>query len=378
MPGDHQLHRLTWNLCTSFAAVGALLAYAILALMFGIHWQLLPGALLGLLAAYVVSAALGAKLSRIGAGRSLVVAIILGCAVALLTLLAGALAVCAGNFAVETIREVAAAPAGQPLWNRLVEFIPDNAIKLLLTPLLVGVLIGAVPALALGLVFGVVLHARTDHQGSASPGLRVWAGGGAGLVVAVLAGIWWSMFSGVSRTSESLADGATVFGGCGEIALGEGVLAYCRSFSCTMQRCDYRQPEDALAILVKPPPNAGWSWAGGGLGSTTRFGEFAHNIYWVKRGPNGFLNEHSPRRHQQYRLRLDGEELVIGDEVFPFRHGMLLIVKYEQDWSLSVFHGSAALRETHLTVADLQRALDDSCAEMPACEQAFQINDAQK
>lgn len=364
---------LTWNLCTTFAALGAAIAYGILLLLFGFHLVYLPGALLGLLAAYGVSSALGAALIRIGAGQRLIAALILGAACGLITLIAGAFALGVGFFATETARQISSAPSGQSLWNRLAEFAPHNATDFIVEPVLAGTLFGAIPALTLGLVFGGVLHARTAKSSVPTPPIKAWTFGGAVLVAAVPAVLWTSMTASITGTADRYAALPMAIGACGQTIAGKGVLAYCKGFPCAEGRCDFDEAHDAFAIYVEPPPGAGWSWAGGGLGTTRRADEIGHHMYWVRRNPGGFMDENSPRRHQSFTLQFDGDQIVVGDHWFRFQPGMLFSVMYAEDWSYTVLHGADAQREGRLSVIALQQVLDDACADSPACEQAFQL-----
>lgn len=373
------MHVLRWNLCTTFGAAGAGLAYAVLLAVFGVYWQLIPGAVAGLVAAYVVSTLLGALAIRLQLGRYLASSLIFGVSAGLLTLVTGAVAIGFGNFAVESIAELVRAPSGQPFWNVLAEVAPNYAADFIAQPVLAGGLFGFLPASVLGGIYGARLHARfearsepTGVSGKAALGVT----GIALLFVVLLGGAFMLPVGGQLLKTGLPADLPIAVGGCGQLPLSNGMLAWCSGHPCENGQCQWETKQDAFAVYVQPPHGSEWSWVGGGIGSTRRPDVIRHTVFWVQREANGFILESSPRRHVNYQLRLAGEAIEIGDQRFAFVPGMLIGIQFSDDWSVTARVGIDALRDTGVTLRDLQSELDQVCTSQLGCENAFRIRPA--
>lgn len=361
---------------TTFAALGAALAYIILLALFGFHWQLVPGGVAGLAAAYVVSTSLGGMAAGVQAGRHLPGSVVIGIGVALLTLLAGIVAIGLTNFAIETGRELVRAPSGQPFWNAVAEFAPQNARDFVAKPVFWGSAYGLLPAAVLGFIYGIVLRARFDATDIRALPTRKWMIAAAGGVVLMFVLLAASLMQGRSsgfRGAGQLADLPMAIAGCGELNMNRGVLAWCQGYPCKEGECQWDGLRDAFAVYVLPPDGGGWSWVGGGIGTGRRPEIIEHHTYWVRREPAGFLDEGTPRRHASYRLKFEDELIKVGDQAFKFDPGMLLVVRFSAGWSVTAGAGAEALEGTLLSDKDLQGLLDQACASRTQCEQSFRI-----
>lgn len=361
-----------WNLCSSFALIGATLAYAIVVTTFGFHWQLLPGAIVGLVVVFFVANALGTFVASVQVGRYPFSSAIIGIGVALVTLFAGAVAIGITNFAIATNTETTRAPSGQPIWNVLAEVAPGNAIDYIAKPVVIGMTFGLLPAVLLGIVYGVMVHASFETNLAESPPARKRA------LAATVGTVLLLVLLGVSMmqlrwTAEQPADVPMAINECGEIFLATGVLAYCKGHPCTQGQCQWDLRQDAFALYVEPPADRDWRWTGGGIGTSRRPGEVKHNMYWARQKPEEFLSENTPRKYVSYGLRFDDDSIEISDQRFQFEPGMLMLVQYDDDWSITASVGADALSRTSLTIEDLQREFDRACTQATSCEKAFQI-----
>ncbi len=371
------MHRIAWNLCTTFAAIGTAIAYALLFAMFGFHVMYLPGALAGALATYASGTALGHWAIRVQLGRYVTRSAVTGIGVALITLFLGALALGITNFAVETTRELVQAPAGQPFWNALAEFAPHNAERLIGPPVIAALFFGFIPAGVLGLIYGTLLHVRFNAGGTAPVPQRqssVGATTGALLTVVLIAAVLTTTFVGSGSDTSRRIEMPIAINECGSVSPGPAsVLAYCRGYPCDQGECEWGVTQDAFALYVESPAGGGWKWTGGGLGTGRRPDLVQHNLYWVQPGPGGLFDESNPRRYVNYQLRFKGQTVEIGAEQFSFEPGMLFVVQFSDDWSFTAGAGRAGLQRTNLTVDDLQQVFDDACEMSDGCGAAFRI-----
>lgn len=371
------MHRIPWNLCTTFAAIGTAIAYSLLFAMIGYHLMYLPGALAGALAAYASGTALGHWAIRVQMGRNVTRSTVTGIGVALITLFLGALALGLTNFAVETTRELVQAPAGQPFWNALTEFAPHNAKRLIAPPVIAALFFGFMPAGVLGLIYGALLHVRFDANGTAPVSERhssVGATAGALLTVVLIAVMATTAFIGSSWDANRRIEMPIAISECGSASPDPAsVLAYCRGHPCDQGECEWGVTQDAFALYVESPARGGWKWTGGGLGTGSRPDLVQHNMYWVQPGPGGLFDESNPRKYVNYQLRFKGETVEIGAAQFPFEPGMLFVIQFSDDWSFTAGAGHAGLQRTKMTIDDLQQVFNDTCEMSDGCEAAFRI-----
>ena len=363
--------RVPWNSCTTFAAIGSALAYAILIPAFGLYWELVPGGIAGLIAVYAVSTATGNWLSSIGIRRLLPQCLITGIGAALITLLAGTCAIAATNLLVQAGIDVADAP-GLPLWNATIESLRSNAPEFLVQPIVAGVIYGKWPALLLGIAYGTTLRSVDAVSTPRFAYIRVATGGSVFLLfLAVGPTIFATRDPG---TRSHVPDGVPVaISGCGELAIASGVLAFCPASPCEQGMCDWSMTVDAFAVFVEGPPGGRWKSTGGGMGNTSSPHIVRHNINWVEPGADGHFDETNPRRRVGYEVRFDAQGIRIGRHRFEFEPGMLLVIRYADDWSYTVSVGEDALRGTGMTLELLQQRLDAICSMNFGCARRFRI-----
>lgn len=338
---------LKWNLCTSFAAIGAVIAYAILFALFGFHWQLVPAAAAGLAAAYLASTVLGELALRFQLGRFSIASTIVGVGFAWCTLFAGTLAISLTNFVVAVIDRLAQAPSGQPVLNVLAEILPGYAQDLIKTPLAAGMLFGLLPGAVLGIVYGVLLRARFDKSlaEATSAGKWVMRASAATVLLVFLLGVALIVLPGVPGSKPTIishpAHMPIALRECGERKAATGVTAYCRGSPCERGVCDWEVELDAFEVHVRPPVGSTWEWSGGGIGTGRRRDLVTHNIYWVQFEPDGSLNQGSPRYHARYEMVFEGNFVKIGAQRFRFEPGMQLDIQFLEDWSVTARAGNS-------------------------------------
>ena len=336
---------LKWNLCTTFAAIGAAIAYAFLFFMLGFAWQLVPAAIAGLLAAYFVSTASGELARTTQMGRYRFAGVIASVGLAWCTLFAGSLAIALTVFATAIIDGLWQAPSGQPAFNVLQEIAPGHAKDLLMTPLVAGMWFGLLPAAVLGSIFGIVLGWRSDKalpvQASTRKQVRI-AAAITLLFPFLLAAALIDVPLGNSDTAEYYARTPIAIRSCGESSWNQGVVASCSGAPCENGDCDWDVEIKAFTLHVRPPAEGTWRWVGGGIGTTDRPDIIRHNVYWAQFEPDDSLNDDSPRRYASYDLVIDGENVRIGESVFRFEPGMQLDVRFLQDWSVTALNVEGA------------------------------------
>ena len=372
------MRRVPWNTCTSFAAAGTTLAYAILISAFGWHWQLIPGGISGLVAAYAVSTMMGGWLARIGLERHFLLGVFAGVGAALLTLFAGCIALTVTNFIVWMAIEVSDAPSGQPFLNAVGELAPSYARDFVIEPVLAGLLYGQVPSIVLGVIYGVILASRTpDAKRSPVKGTApVYLASGIGVaLVLVVGGTTMSVITRDGGYSHVPVGVPVAIGGCSSSTMPNGVLAYCEGSPCEEGYCDWDSRIDAIAVYVRGPENKQWRHTGGGIGNTSSPHVVRHNMWWVQPGSDGSFDESNPHRFVRYEFWFDRDNVVFREQSFEFKPGMLFVVRYSDDWSYAVSVGREALENTDVTFDQLQRVLDETC-EIAGCrDRGFQISE---
>ncbi|NNF51508.1 MAG: hypothetical protein HKN59_03625, partial [Gammaproteobacteria bacterium] len=233
---------IKWNLCTSFAAAGTAIAYAFLFLLFGFHWQYVPAAIVGIVAAYGAGTALGELATRVQLGRYRVAGVIAGVGIAWCTLFAGTLAIALTTFAVATIDGLVAAPSGQPFTNVLAEIAPRLAKDLLKTPLVAGVLFGLVPAALLGIVYGFVLTRRFDGSATVIAANRAWVRGAAAVTLLLPLALFVALIGvpgGGSGYADTYSNVPIAVRGCNSYETAAGAEAVCYGAPCVDGVCDW-------------------------------------------------------------------------------------------------------------------------------------------
>lgn len=333
---------LKWNLCTSFAAIGVGIAFPILFAIFGLYWQLLPGAVAGLVAAYVVSTALGTLALRLQFGRYPIGGIFASVGVAWATLIAGAVAITSANFLTAIIGALLHAPSGQPASNVLAEIAADYSADFIGDPLVIGIVFGILPAAVLGVIYGGMLRARFDGALAETPVARKWVRIAATFTMLFVLLLALAFVAFPRRAAESTAlmhQTPIAIRECGEAAAADGILAYCRGSPCENGECNWEIDQDAFKLHVRPPVGSDWRWAGGGIGTGRRPDVVKHNIYWVQYEPDGSLNEGSPRHYASYELIFKGKFVDIGTQRFIFEPGMQLKIQFLDDWSVTASAG---------------------------------------
>lgn len=371
---------LKWNLCTTFAAIGVAVAYAILFFIFGLHWQYLPGAIAGLGAGYLVSTLLGAGALRVQLGRHALSSMLVGAGIAWLTLLCITLAVAIATFFLEALLAVINAPAGQPFSNVLGEHLPGQASDFIGKPLVVGLVFGFMPAGILGVVYGIVLRNRFDPSQAQAPAARRWtliASGGT-LLTLLLAASMLVQSPITIPASEHYAGVPIAIRGCGEVPVASGVLAYCRGNPCENGECRWDEEQDAFALYVQPPEGTAWTWTGGGIGAGRQPNLLSHNTYWAQLEPDGSLIDSSPRWHASYDMVFSDKTLGIEGRPFRFEPGMLVRLQFTDDWSVTVSDAADSQQPGVASTADLQEALDEACANVIQCGTSFRIRSDSK
>lgn len=336
------MHKLPWNLCTTFAASGAAVAYLILLAFFGLYWQLVPGALAGLVAAYVASTALGFVAQKIQLGRYPVAGIVVSVGFAWCTLFAGALAISLTNFFVAIVGGLLLAPSGQPTLNVLAEIAPGHGADLIKTPLAAGMWFGLVPAALFGIVYGISLRRRLDSSLVDATSTRKIVRGATGLTLLVpllLAVTLVGIPVGGPGPAARYANIPIAIRGCRESAASAGVEATCWGAPCARGECDWEVEQDAFVVYVRPPAGSSWQWVGGGIGTTQRLDSIRHNLHWAQREPDGSLSEGSPLRYASYELVFEDGFVNVGAQRFIFEPGMRLDIQFLQDWSVVASEG---------------------------------------
>ena len=352
-----------------------LLASLILLPVFGFFWIYVAGALVGILCAYAVSTAFGYWAHQVHLGQFLIRSILAGVAIAVTTLLLAALMLGTSIFVVETTRDLLSAPSGQPFGNAVSEFAPINATQFIAVPVAAAMLYGIVPATVLGFIYGMLLHIKTDSDIDSRRAVSTWLVGGlagAIIVVGTLAALSFTVLTGNWRSQVPIVPFA--IGGCGSTRMASGVLAYCFGHPCEGNNCDWGNRQIVFVSYIEPATDGRWDWTGGGLGTTRRRDIVQHNMYWAQTAPGEYFDESDPYRYVKYQMHFKDGQVEIGGYRFQFEPGMLIVIRFADDWSFEVDVGSQAMNATGSSLAELRKTLNASCQESKDCGAPFAIN----
>jgi hypothetical protein len=111
------------------------------------------------------------------------------------------------------------------------------------------------------------------------------------------------------------------------------------------------------------------------MGNTSSAQIVRNHTRWVQPGPDGNFDGSNPTRSASFEFRFDGETVRILGSSFKFVPGMLLVIRYLDDWSYTVGVGEDALNDAGVSLAHLQGMLDEVCATSDRCDQSFQLAD---